>query len=69
MTDARSYLFAPIGEPGSGRVRFGAAMALYRDGEITAEALEIYRVAAAHDGLDPLSVLAERGLPLPPRLR
>jgi Dimethlysulfonioproprionate lyase len=58
-------LHTPIGETGSGRVRYGAAMALYQAGQLTAEVLEVYRELSAHDGRDPLAVLAERGLPLP----
>ena len=66
MTDALALLYAPLGQPGSGRVRYGAAMALWRDGLMSAEALEVYRTAAAHDGRDPLKLLAALGLPLPP---
>lgn len=65
MTDPAIFLHAPLGQPGSGRVRYGAAMALYRDGRISADVLEVYRVASAHDARDPLSILRERGLPLP----
>jgi Dimethlysulfonioproprionate lyase len=65
MIDPARYLNAPIGQPGSGRVRYGAAMELWRAGRISAEVLEVYRVTSAHDGRDPLAVLRERGLPLP----
>jgi Dimethlysulfonioproprionate lyase len=65
MTDPASFLNAPLGQPGSGRVRYGAAMALWRDGLISAEVLEVYRVASAHDGRDPVAILHERGLPVP----
>jgi Dimethlysulfonioproprionate lyase len=67
MTDPAGFLNAPLGQPGSGRVRYGAAMALWRDGAISAEVLEVYRVASAHDARDPLQILRELGLPLPPR--
>ena len=66
MTDAAHLIDAPLGQPGSGRVRYGAAMALWRAGLISAEVLEVYRVTSAHDHRDPLSVLRERGLPAPP---
>lgn len=66
MTETLSLLHAPIGMPGSGRVRYGAAMELWREGLITPDVLEVYRIAAAHDGRDPLSVLAALGLPPPP---
>jgi hypothetical protein len=65
MTDEADLIDAALGQPGSGRVRYGAAMALWRDGLISAEVLEVYRVTAAHDHRDPLQVLAERGLPAP----
>jgi hypothetical protein len=66
MTEVLLHLHAPLGVKGSGRVRYGAAMALWRDGKISAEVLEVYRVAAAHDARDPLLELAARGLPTPP---
>ncbi len=50
MTDPARFLDAPLGQPGSGRVRYGAAMALYAQGQISAEVLEVYRIASAHDG-------------------
>lgn len=49
---ATRYLQTPLGQRGSGRVRYGAAMALWQTGRITAQSLEMYRVAAAHDGHD-----------------
>lgn len=41
-------------------------MALYGQGRITSEVLEVYRVASAHDGRDPLAILREGGFALPP---
>lgn len=61
-----TQLATPVGLPGSGRLRYGAAMALYRRGEISAAVLEAYRVASALDGQDPAAILAAEGLPLPP---
>jgi hypothetical protein len=66
MTDTGRFLDAPLGQPGSGRVRYGAAMELYHQGYISADMLEVYRVSAAHDGRDPLAVLRQQGLPVPP---
>lgn len=68
MTDPLSLLHAPLGVPGSGRVRYGAAMAMYRDGHLTEPQLEVYREASAHDGRDPAPILAERGLPPVPQV-
>jgi hypothetical protein len=67
MDDAKRRIHEPLGLPGSGRVRYGAAMALYQAGLISAEVLEVYRVAAAHDGRDPVQILRDLGLTLPPR--
>jgi Dimethlysulfonioproprionate lyase len=66
MTDPLSLIHSPLGTHGSGRVRYGAAMALWRDGRISADVLEVYRIASAHDTRDPLETLRERGMPLPP---
>jgi hypothetical protein len=60
-----ALLSTALGEPGSGRVRYGAAMALYRDGGLSAEQLEVYRVASAHDRTDPALLMRDNGLPLP----
>lgn len=65
MTDPAAFLHAPLGQAGSGRVRYGAAMALYQAGKISAEVLEVYRIAAAHDARDPVEDLRDRGLPVP----
>ncbi len=54
-------LHTPLGLPGSGRVRYGAAMALHAGGQISDGALEVYRIAAANDYTDPAQLLTERG--------
>lgn len=65
--DPARLIHEPLGAAGSGRVRYGAAMALYRAGALGPEALEVYREAAAFDARDPAPMLAERGLPpVPP---
>lgn len=66
LGDAR-LIDLPLGLPGSGRQRYGAAMALHRDGVISDAVLEVYRVASAHDHDDPRKVLADRGLEAPRR--
>lgn len=63
--DAGHLLRTGLGEPGSGRVRYGAAMALHRQGLIPDAVLEVYRIASADDGTDPRDLLTERGLPMP----
>ena len=59
-TDA-SDLNAPLGEPGSGRRRYAAAMALYQAGALPEGALEVYRICAARDAQNPEDVLREWG--------
>lgn len=68
--DLIRLLHTPLMEAGSGRVRYGAAMALWRAGQLSEAQLEVYREAAAHDGRDPGTMLRDRNLPLvapPPR--
>jgi hypothetical protein len=57
------FITTALGEAGSGRARYGAAMALYQDAQISAAQLECFRIASADDGLDVGTVLAERSLP------
>lgn len=52
----RARLARPLGEPGSGRVRYAAAMHLYNIGEIDAVTLERYRICCKLDSEDPASV-------------
>ena len=61
MPDAHP-LAIPLGQPGSGRLRYSAAMAQYRLGRLSAEALEVFRICAPRDGEDPAGLLAARGL-------
>jgi hypothetical protein len=64
--DPSQLIHEPLGRPGSGRVRYGAAMALYQAGLIGPGELEVYREAAAFDSRDPAQILIERGLrPVP----
>jgi hypothetical protein len=67
MDETLLLLHAPLGVPGSGRVRYGAAMELFRNGAISEAQLDAYRDASPHDGRDPAALLSDRGLPAPPR--
>ncbi len=60
-----TMLNLPLGEPGSGRLRYGAAMALYREGRLSTDVLEVYRICSARDWDDPLRLLRDRGLSAP----
>lgn len=61
--DLLRLLHTPLTEAGSGRVRYGAAMALWRAGHLSEAQLEVYREAAAHDRRDPKAMLNDRSLP------
>ena len=56
------FFAVPPGEAGSGRVRYAAAMHLYQKRYITAETLEVYRICAPDDRLDPLAELQRLGI-------
>lgn len=67
MTDRPETLLAlPPGPRGTGRIRYGAAMALHQAGRLSPAGLEAYRIASAADHRDPMEVLAPLGLPAPP---
>jgi hypothetical protein len=52
----------PLGEDGSGRARYAAAMHFYNRGLMSAEVLEAYRICARLDAHDPLALLRDRGI-------
>lgn len=52
---AREELRTPLGLPGSGLVRYAAAMHLYQRGKMDAAALERYRICCLLDAEDPES--------------
>lgn len=58
-----SDLTLPLGTARSGRARYAAAMTLYQTGQISAEALEVYRICSLLDGQDPAPLLAAADLP------
>ncbi|MEZ5756548.1 MAG: hypothetical protein R3D90_17950 [Paracoccaceae bacterium] len=50
MTDRpETLLDLPQGTPGAGRIRYGAAMALFLQGKLTPAELEAWRIASASD--------------------
>lgn len=58
------------GVPGSGALRYGAAMYLYQHSRMSAELLEIYRRCCKFDAEDPVDLArfeGIEGLPLPAR--
>ena len=56
------WLLVPFGQPGSGRIRYGAAMYFNRAGLLSDAALEVFRVVSPNDAEDPRRLLTERGL-------
>ena len=60
--DRRQYslLTTPLGKPGSGMVRYGAAMHFHRSGRMKPEMLEAYRICCKLDHEDVLAVLKSR---------
>lgn len=63
MDEDLHLLHTPPGLQGSGRVRYGAAMALYAKGLISEAQLDAYRDASPFDGRDPALLLEDRRLP------
>ncbi len=62
--DARQYelLLSPGTERGVALSRYGAAMYFYARGQLTPDALEVYRICSPIDSEDPRQLLASRGL-------
>ena len=54
----KADLFSHVGEVGSGRARYSAAMYFYNLGIVSSELLEIYRRCCKFDSEDPV-ILAE----------
>ena len=58
------FLRTPAGATGSGRVRYAAAMHFNIRRMLSHESLEVYRVLAKEDAIDPREELARGGLAL-----
>ena len=58
----KALLLTAIGQPGSGFVRYAAAMFFYRAGLMSAEMLEIYRRCCVQDDEDPLDLARFEGV-------
>lgn len=55
-----ALLQSPLGAPGSGWHRYGAAMYFYQRGKLDAERLEAYRICCNLEGEDPAAVARSR---------
>ncbi len=58
----QALLSTAVGLPGSGAVRYGAAMYFYQRGDMSAELLEIYRCCCKLDNEDPLDLARFEGV-------
>jgi hypothetical protein len=52
----KTLLFAQVGVPGSGAVRYAAAMYFYNQNKLSVEMLEIYRRCCKFDLEDPIDL-------------
>lgn len=55
-----ALLTLPLGQPGSGMIRYGAAMYFYRRGMLDADTLEAHRICCNLDFEDPQAVVRSR---------
>lgn len=55
-----ALLTLPLGQPGSGMIRYGAAMYFYRRGMLDADTLEAHRICCNLDFEDPKAVASSR---------
>ena len=62
IDDTLRRLATPVGQTGSGRQRYAAAMTLHRSGHLNDSALEVYRICAGRDSDDPRALLVTRNL-------
>jgi hypothetical protein len=62
VDEAWLALATRVGVPGSGRLRYGAAMTLWCAGVMRADMLECYRICAHLDGMDAALVMQDRGI-------
>lgn len=65
LDEAWVVLATPLGQAGSAKQRYAAAMTLYQNGLVCAEVLEVYRVLTPKDVHDPLVALQQVNLPTP----
>ncbi|WP_233493307.1 hypothetical protein [Ruegeria atlantica] len=61
----RQFLTTTIGTPGSGAIRYAAAMYFFKIGKLSAEMLEVYRTCSKFDAEDPLDLAGYEGISFP----
>ncbi len=62
LGEQRELLFKPVGEPGTGYMRYSAAMFFHMRGEISVDLLEMYRRCCKFDHEDPIAVARYNGI-------
>lgn len=68
MSEAKvqsQFLLTTVGTPGSGAIRYAAAMYFFQNGQLSAEMLEIYRSCSKFDAEDPLDLARYEGVSIP----
>lgn len=60
-----ALLQTKVGEPGSGAVRYAAAMYLYGQDQMPVQMLEVYRACSKFDREDPIYVASFEGVDIP----
>lgn len=60
-----ALLQTKVGEPGSGAVRYAAAMYLYGQDQMPVQMLEVYRACSKFDREDPIYVASFEGIDIP----
>lgn len=58
----QALLSTAVGLPGSGAIRYGAAMYFHQQGEMSTELLEIFRCCCKLDNEDPLDLARFEGV-------
>jgi hypothetical protein len=66
--EQQNLLRCDLGLPGSGTLRYAAAMYFYNNGLMSSALLEIYRRCSPLDGEDPIDLAAFEGIAVDPRL-
>ena len=61
-------LASKVGTPGSGAIRYAAAMYFYNHGKVSPEMLEIYRRCCKLDREDPIDLAQFEGVEIIPNL-
>lgn len=62
----KRFLSTSVGVPGSGGMRYAAAMYFYMQKSMPSDMLEIYRCCSKFDHEDPIDLARYMGVELPP---